>query len=42
MPIDAPELMVGGHVVVEAEIIKQSGCSRLNAHHRRIPRQISR
>ena len=35
-------MMVGGHVVVEAEIIKQSGRSRLNAHHRRIPRQISK
>jgi hypothetical protein len=42
MPIDTPELMVGGHVIVETEIIKQPGCSRLNAHHRLIPRQISR
>ena len=42
MPVDSPELMVGGHVVIETEIVKQPGRRRLNAHHRRIPRQISR
>ena len=42
MPVDATELMVVGHMVVEAEIVKQPGLRRLNAHHRRIPRQISK
>jgi hypothetical protein len=34
--------MVVGHMVIEAEIVKQPGCRLLNAHHCRIPRQISR
>ncbi len=42
MTVDAPELMVGGHVIIEAEIKEQPSRRRLNAHHRRISHQISR
>jgi hypothetical protein len=25
MPVDAPELMIGGHMIIQAEIIKKTG-----------------
>ena len=42
MPVDASQYVIGRDVIVEAEIIDQPGRRRLNAHHRRIPRQIAR
>ena len=37
MPVDAPEQVIGGDVIIEAEIVEQPSRRRLNAHHRRIP-----
>jgi hypothetical protein len=39
MPFDAQKLMVGGQVVVQAEMVKQPGRRCLDAHHRCIPRK---
>jgi hypothetical protein len=41
MPVNAAQQMIGGDVVIEAEVVKQLGRCRLNAHHR-YPSRIRR
>jgi hypothetical protein len=42
MQINPSQQVIGRDMLIEAEIIEQSGRRRPNAHHRRIPRQITK